>query len=199
MVLVLSDFPTHPLPSSKHRSRGYHDRDVSLPWGEEKHKQFHISEIPIVRQHLFLWVQVIGVCVCMCVCVCVSARVWWLPGVKKLHYPLLGLAQLVKGDALGHTYTSVTFQTNYSLNHTFQSSVPSPVCPRQSDFLRAVPTTVVIYRGKQQLICPRAAGTGGTARDRELGLREELHYISHLSEEGVGSDCRIGALAGLRQ
>lgn len=74
------------------------------------------------------------------------------------------------------------------------------MCPRQSDFLRAVPTTVVIWaRGKQQLVCPRAAGTGGTARDRELGLREELHYISHLSEEGVGSDCRIGALAGLRQ
>lgn len=74
------------------------------------------------------------------------------------------------------------------------------MCPRQSDLLRAVPTTVVIWaRGKQQLVCPRAAGPVGTGRARELGLREKLHYIFHLSEEGVGSDCRIGALAGLRQ
>lgn len=110
------------------------------------------------------------------------------------------MAQLVKGDELGHTYPSVTFQTNYSLNQTFQGSVPSTMCPRQSDLLRAVPTTVVIWaRGKQQLVCPRAAGPVGTGRDRELGLREKLHYIFHLSEEGVGSDCRIGALAGLRQ
>ena len=168
MVLVFSDFPTRPLPSSKHRSRGYHDQDVSLHRGEEKHKQFHITEIPIVRQHLFLWVQV-TVCVCVCVCDdCLGLRGY---------YPLLGLAQLVKGDALGHTYLSVTFQTNYSLNQTFQGSVPSPVCPKQSDLLRAVPTTIVIWaRGKQQLVCPGAAGTGGAGRDRELGLRES--YIT---------------------
>lgn len=51
------------------------------------------------------------------------------------------------------------------------------MCPKQSDLLRAVPTTVVIWaRGKQQLVCPRAAGTGGAGRDRELGLRE--NYIT---------------------
>ena len=110
-------------------------------------------------------------CVCVCVCVCDDCL-----GLRG-YYPLLGLAQLVKGDALGHTYLSVTFQTNYSLNQTFQGSVPSPVCPKQSDLLRAVPTTVVIWaRGKQQLVCPGAAGTGGAGRDRELGLRES--YIT---------------------
>ena len=58
---------------------------------------------------------------------------------------------------------------------------------------------LAVSKNSKKLEGPRAAGTGGTGRDRELGLREKLHYIFHLSEEGVGSDCRIGALAGLRQ
>lgn len=52
--------------------------------------------------------------------VCMS----WLPGAENLRFSLLGLAQLVWGDALAHACPFVTFQTNYSLSLTVPGSTP---------------------------------------------------------------------------
>lgn len=106
-----------------------------------------------------------------------------LPGAENLHCPLLGLAQLVWGEALEHTYPLVTFQNNYSLNLTFHSGAPSPVCPRQPDLLRTVPTTGVTWaRGSHQLICPGAAGTEGTWKGQGSGVegKATLHFSIYL-------------------
>lgn len=67
------------------------------------------------------------------------------------------------------------------------------MCPREPALLRTVPSTAAIWaRRSPSSYVLVLLGREGHGRHRELGRREKLHYIFHLSEEGVGSDRRMG-------
>lgn len=89
----------------------------------------------------------------------------------------------------------VRFQTS-SFQPAFSGQC-SKSCVPKPDLLRTVPTTAVIWAREAHSSCVLGLlGHKGHERDGELGLREKLHYIFHLSEEGMGSDHRMGTLAG---